>query len=472
MEQEIIHTEESAQEPKIIPFAPNESDNQKTKSRYNLFFRILAGFLAVLMIAQISLFNASSVTFFREKFAGTEYEAAADYIAQNDEYLNATRLQRMREYVRSIGIPNTYEDYSVCASVAIADENYADAITYLSMAVDLFDGPADERGSLMVKLGCLYGMNGNWVRAKRELASAVKLNPSDTSGWLMLAESALRTGDYELALDAMQTYGEMVPLDVSQLSAVAAMQMSLGRGADAVETCTTALGMEGCNEAEFLYSRAQGYLLMGDMEKAGEDIQALRELNSDEVDVRVLEAIDMDARGDYSGALEKYTAILQNQPENLTIYEQAIQCAYLSEDYTSMVSLGTKALKLPMDEAASANLKKWVGVAQLELGEYETAHSLLSQYLQVDEGAGEIHYLRALCSMALMDFDSAVEDFTLAAQTEGLTDECLYNRALCYIETGKAEEAAADFEEILLRNQNPEVVELTMQLLGIEPDSE
>lgn len=468
MEQEILQPEAGEQTAKIIAFAPKEPENPKPKSRYNLFFRILAGFLAVLMVAQVSLFNASSVTFFRDKFAGTEYETAAEYLAENDDYLNASRLQRMRDYIRSIGTPSTYEDYSVCASVAIADEKYDDAISYLTSAIGMFNGPAEERGGLMVKLGCLYGMTGNWAQAKRELEGAVKLNTMDASGWLMLAESSLRTGEYARALDAMQTYSEMVPLDVTQLTAVAAMQLSLGRGADAVETCTAALDMEGCNRAEVLYSRAQGYLLQGDLEKANEDIQAIQELDTDAVDVRVLEAVSLDAAKDYAGALEKYTAVLKDQPENLAIYEQAIQCAYLAEDYAAMVTLGSEALELPVEEASAATLKKWVGIAQLELGEYETALNLLTDYLAVDDGAGEVHYLRALCSMALMDFESAVADFTAAAQTEGLTDECLYNRALCYIETGNAKKATADFEEILVRNQNPEVVRLTMELLDIK----
>lgn len=439
------------------------------RSRHPVAVRVIALVLAVLLLLEVGLFNASTVRFLRERYVESDYEDLADYLVQDDEYMSMTRLERMRAILANMLAPETYDDYEMAASIAVANEDYAKASEYLAGCIRLFEG--DEKGlaELHVKLGCVYGLRDHWTMASSSFERAAEIDAENANAWLLLSESQLRLGDYEQALEAVLTYQSLAPLNASQYVAVAGMQLQLGRNEDAVESCTAALALDDCNRAETCYTRAQARYLLGDAAAAAADAEEALAAGESSMECRVLLAMCYDELGDYAASLPIYQGLLADGMTDESMYEQAVQTAYLLEDYETMISLAQEALRQPGDAAERVELYKWLGAAYIELQDYPAAEENLSIYFERAEGGGELYYLRGLARLAQENYPGAEADFTVTLEkAEGLIDESLYNRGLCRLWLEDAEGAAADFQLILDRGANPEIVEMVKQLLELE----
>ena len=446
----------------------NEETNEQVKSRRPLWIRGIALFVALLLLLEVGIFNASTVRFLREDYAGSDYESMADYLYENDGYLTADRLRRMRAVLRLLGTPDTFDEYYLAASVAIADENYSEAARHTEKCVELYEGSDRRLAELYVRLGCLYGLEDDWRSAGEAFSEAYSLDRENSSAILMLVESYLRQGEYVQALEAMETYGQAEPLSAAQLNAVATMQLSLGKTQEAIESCTAALDMEDADRAELLYLRAQAYLSLGETAKALADAQAYAEAGGSEDEAATMQAIVLEDAEDYAGALQVYLQMIERGEAAPGIYELAIERAYLIGDYETMLTLCEQVRQLELSDEVALPFIKWSGVARLELGAYDEALKDIAAYLEKVPENPEILYLRGLAYMGTEHYRSAIGDFTAAMASEELMDKCLYNRALCWLLRDNSEKATADFSTILERNADPEAVAMTRALLGLD----
>ena len=441
----------------------------KPKSSWPLPVRIIAALLAVLLVGELVLSNMANVKFNASKYANTEYSDAAEYLEENDEYLSATKLARMRAVVRTLQTPQNYEQYSLFASVAIADGEYAQAVEYINKCIELYEGGDDrELSELYIKCGCLWALQSDWDMAAEELEKGLELDPSNADGQLMIAEVYLRTEKYDKALEYMELYEKENSLDASQYIAIATMQFSLGRYSEAVNSCSLALEQESCDKASALYLRAQCYYMLEDYDKAQSDCEGCCEEGGDELEAKLLGAMCCENRGDTRGALDFYLDMIDAGLQDQSLYERAVSCAYTLDDYESMASVSASALeKLELEESSVLDFKKWLGIAQLELENYADAEKNLSAYLAADDSLKELFYLRGLCRLSIEDYKGAEEDFTEAMSQEDIQDESQYNRAICRLQLEDSKGAAADFEEILNRGKDPEVIAMVYDLLGL-----
>ena len=447
----------------------DEKPTAKPKSTWPLYVRIIAALLVILLIGELALSNMASVKFNASKYADTEYSEAAEYLEENDEYISSTKLERMRAVVRTLQTPKTYEQYFLFASVAIADGDYAKAVEYLKKCIELYEGEDDkELSELYIKCGCLWALQGDWDMAAEELKKGLELDPSNADGQLMIAEVYLRTENYEKALEYMELYEKENPLDASQYIAVATMQFSLGRYAEAVNSCDLAMEQENCDKASVLYLRAQCYYMMEEYDKAQSDSERCYDEGGDELETKLLGAMCCENRGDLRGALDCYRSMIDAGLQDQSLYERAVSCAYSLDDYESMASVSASALeKLELDENSALDFKKWLGIAQLELENYADAEKNLSAYIDADDSVKELFYLRGLCRLSIEDYAGAEKDFTESMTQEDIQDESQYNRAVCRLQLEDSKGAAADFEEILTRNKDPQVIAMVYDLLGL-----
>ena len=446
----------------------NEERNEAVKSRRPLLIRCIALFLAILMILEVGVFNASSVRFLREHYEKSDYETVANYLFENDEYLTADRLQRMRQVLRMVGTLDSFDDYYLASSVAIADENYTLATSCAEKCVELYEGNDGRLAELYVRLGCLYGLEDDWAAAGEAFSKARALDADNSSTILMLAESYLRRGDYAQALEAMESYGQREPLNAAQLNAVATMQLSLGMTQEAIDSCTQALSMAGADREDLLYLRAQAYLALGETAKALADVQAYAEAGGDADEAATMQAIAYEDLEDYAGALQAYLRMIEKGDASPGIYELAVERAYLIGDYGTMLALCEQVGQFELSDEVRLPFIKWTGVALLESERYAEAREMLTAYLEQEETNPEMLYLRGLAYMGEEHYRSAIADFNAAMVSEDLTDKCLYNRALCWLLRENSEKATEDFSAILERNADPEAVAMTRSLLGLD----
>ena len=435
-----------------------------------LWVRLLSIFLAVLLFAQAGLISAAQLHFSAKNYAGSENEKAAELVAQDDAYLNAPLLERMRTIVSLLKKPETYDEYSMFASVAVADEEYDKAEDYLRECIRLFpesEGNKGELSDLYLKTGCVCGLDGNWQRAVGYLKKATAKNPRSEDAWLMLSESYLRCEEYESALDAMNSFSRLRVPDTDQLTAMATMELVLERLDDCIRDCGELLTLEDADRAAVFTLRSQAYLLAGENEKAIADAEEGLEAGGDETELLSIKANALEVQEHYEEALKIYDRLIHEENTDLELIRHAIPCAYMLNDYDAMYRYSKLALEQELGTEEILEFKKWLGISQLEKGEYEEAAANLSAYMEFDDQVGELFYLRGVCYMAYGNYTAAVEDFTAAINLETLVDECLYNRGLCNTALGKGAAAEWDFNTIIKRSVNPELMAAAKEMTTI-----
>jgi len=448
----------------------NEKDNNPGKSLWPRRIRIIALVLALLLAGELVASNAVSLRFSSGQYAGTDYEEAADYIEQNDDYLNAGTLQRMRAVTELLGKPETYDQFSLFASVAIADQDYAKAVEYLNSAIPLFTGADKDLAVLYIKVGCLEALQNKWRDASESLKKGIALDPENPSGHLMLCESFLNLGDYEKALDELTAYSSMTRLSDEELDALIQLQLNLEKYDEALETCTLAEIDGGYSPSAIDLYRAQIFFMQEDYEAARLSAEKSRDAGSDTTAADLLIALCYENLENYPDALRVYLELIDGGAADLTVYQQAAQDAYLTGDFSTAVRISEDALSRFEESPDTLDFNKWIGLSCFETGDYEKAEKNLTAMLDSGEALPELNYLRGICEMAKEEYEAGILDFTAALNSEELRDEALYNRALCLLQTEKADEAAADFQEIIDRNHDPEILALVCELLNISEE--
>ena len=446
------------------------NENAPKKPLFSKKIRVIALILAVLLVGEIILSNTVAVNFSSQKYADSEYEQPAEYIEQNDEYLTAGTLSRMRAVVSLLGEPKTYDQFSLFASVAIADEEYAKATDYLLQAVELY--PGDDKGlaAVYIKIGCLRALDEKWKDAASLFEKAIALDETNPSAHLMQCETYLKLGDHEKALSALETYASLTEPSAEEFDALIQLQIEQGKLNDALAACDRAEKNGPPEGTNITLYRAQLLYLQGDTEKALAEAERCRQEGADPVRACALIALCSEETGDYQKAVSACQELIDEGTADLAIYQQAAQDAYLLSDYPAVIRFSEEALQKFGDSADTLVFKKWLGIAYFQTNEPEKAEKNLTAMIESGDPMPELNYLRGICEMGSEKYEEAIADFTASLSSEELMDDALYNRALCYIRLDDTDSAALDFQEVIDRNKAPETIGLICDLLGITPE--
>lgn len=446
----------------------NENKNSAKKSFFPKKVRIIALILAVLIIGELIFSQSVAVSFSSKKYADSPYEQAAEYIEENDSYLTANRLARMRAAVSTLGEPKTYDDFSQLASAAIADEDYAKAADYLLKAVDVCSD-AGELPSVYLKIGCLMALDGKWDSAISYFDQSIALDDQNPDAHLMLTEAYLNAGEYEKALTALETYSSFKTLSQKEFDALIQLKINLGKYEDALASCDEAEKDGILEDADIALYRAQVFYMQEDWPKSLEQSQKCLRLGGDSLKAYSLIALCSEQAGDYETALNACLEIIDKDQADLAVYQQAAQDAYLLSDHDTVLRIGENALNKFGENDDTLIFKKWLGLSYFETNDLKNAETNLSAVIDSGETEPELYYLRGICEMGSEKYEEAVRDFTQSLSSAELTDEALYNRGLCYIRLGDTDAAAVDFQTVIDRDSDEELIAAICELLGINP---
>ena len=447
----------------------NENENTVKKSYIPKSARIIALILAVLLVGEIILSNSAAVSFSSQKYDDSEYQQAAEYIEQNDSYLTASKLARMRAVASMLGTPKTYDQFSLFASVAIADEDYAAAADYLLKAIEVCENE-NEIPTIYIKIGCLMALDGNWEASAEYFNQAIELDGSNPDARLMLTEAYLNAGDYESALSSLEAYALLKELSSEEFDALIQLKINLGKYDEALASCGEAEQAGSLTEADAALYRAQVYYMKGDYPNALEHAEKCRNAGGDTVKTDSIIILCSEEAGDYETSLKACLELIDKDLAEFSIYQQGVQDAYTVADYDAVIRIGEKALEKFAENDDISVIRKWLGLSYFEKNDLTNAEINLGAVIDGGESAPELYYLRGICRMGSEKYREAVSDFTSSLASEELTDEALYNRGLCYIQLGDNEAASIDFQEIIDRDSDDDVIALICELLEISPE--
>lgn len=445
-----------------------ESGAAKPEKKTGLkpWVRALALFLAVILVANIVLSAFTRVRFSSEDYTGTSQQSAAEYLESTDSYINSDFLRRNYQLLRQLGENATYSDFYSAASYAISGNNYVQAVEYLEKCTELFSGTDFDKAELYLKLGSVYCMVNRWNDARSAFNEARRANPDEPSVWLLSAEANLQLGSYASALKCMEHYETMETPTPDQYLVVAAMQMETGRYEDAIATATATLEMDGCNRLELLRVRTQANLLLGNMQAANEDAAIIAEEGEDIPELKAIRALYSETMGDYADALRLYREIIDAGNKDATVFEEAIQCAYIAEDYEAMVDISRSGLNLETEgDAVNATFLRWLGIALLLTDAYEESLEPFNEYLALNPEDAETAYFCGLGYMGAEDYDGAIKLFTDCIEAGVMKEESLYNRALCHMMNGWFSQAAKDLNQLIGITESEEMKAAAKELL-------
>ena len=116
------------------------SERAEVKKR-GILFRATAALLVAAMISGILVYQQTGVIINPEPMQNKAVRLAAKQLLADNDYANASRLERMSEYTRNLlSGRKSSGDYRRAAQIEIARENYQEAITLTSRAIEGFSG--------------------------------------------------------------------------------------------------------------------------------------------------------------------------------------------------------------------------------------------------------------------------------------------------------------------------------------------
>ncbi len=146
--------------------------------------------------------------------------------------------------------------------------------------------------------------------------------------------------------------------------------------------------------------------------------------------------------GDYSGALQHFSAYLQTNPRSWHAMHYLGSLHETLGLWNEAIHWYSEALKVNPADAIAVNNRGNIRMEQL--GEHEKAFKDFSTALIADPGLMTARYNRALAAMYLLQYDQAISDLNACIQQGFMTDTAHGLRGVCLAAAGQYEEATQD----------------------------
>lgn len=425
------------------------TQTQQTHGGKYIFMRIAAGFMAVLMAGMTYLSIIAQVKLTESSYRATSLEDIAQYVIDNHEYLTKDTGGRMIDALRNLlgGEPDTYEEYILAASIAIADEDYTTAVDYLQRCID--DTTDDTlRSELYLKEACLYALLGNNASAEICFNETIRLTPLNDEAYLLRAQVRMQAGQYGSALDDLMYYRQRRGDSVSLSAVLAPLYENMQRYDEAVEQYTYLLETGGSDytRQQLLSSRAGCYLMNGQYDEAIADCEAgMKEEGDGTVHLQAMAGVALLSVGRFQEAVDAFhEAIAGGYEDPVLLYTQSIPCSYTLGDSETVIADGEKALALGCSDASVMGL---LAAAYFDAERYADAKTAFDKYLSQDDSLENAYFYRGVCSMVAEDFTAAYSDFSSSIARGESVQSSYYNRGLCGLQTQRLDGAVADLKK-------------------------
>lgn len=463
---------------------PTQQANQK--SRGKLWNRILAGCMALLLIASMAMGWAVQIRFVQMEYLGTVLEHAAAITQENTGYLSESSLKRAWNILRyAVGKPKSFDDYEMYASLAIARKEYGEAIQYMQGCIDLYSGESRwEHGILYLRLGSLYALTEDSRSAIASFDKALELAPGMADAYLLRAQMYAVLNDMDRAVADIRRYDELAGDDPAIRVSIGTLYESAGEYENAVACYTAGLEQGASVDPELLASRARCNLLLGNMASAKKDLERFfAEGGTDSTGERnaMLGTCCMEAE-EYERAVRSFhNALTAGYSQKALLYCQCVLCAYITGDYDTVITDGEKALKAMKETVdpqstlpesgieglmSEGELHQWIGLAKMAKEDFAGAREQFLAIEELGEAPEGVLYYLGLCSASLGDNEEAVAYYSQSIERDELTSLCYYNRGVSYLQMEKMEEGLNDLIAVVQRNDDADATAAAEQLLG------
>lgn len=324
-------------------------------------FRAIAMVLAVVMVGSIALNAAASVAIRRGIDSEAVDEAAKNYLVDNTEYVNKTQFDRamdrlalLRGYrsvidevasVPTLELNTTLQggnsEFTVAygnAGVAIAAENYEEALAQIARCLELYESYEVEDETilvdLMLKKACLLVMLEQNDEAIAVLDETLVLVPTAADAYLVKAQIYADLEDMQGLVETLTAYLILNPDDEDVRAVLAQAQFASEDYAAANEQyAQLASGTDTANIAESEYLYGLSNIQLGNFARAEEYLTAAIAKNDAQDGIYYYRGVCRMYRGDYAGAVQDFTTSINlGSLPQLCYYTRGV-CGMMVESY-------------------------------------------------------------------------------------------------------------------------------------------
>ncbi len=452
--------------------APLTVMKNQRESTNTIWKRIMAGFLALVFILSMVLTVRAQIRFSGLNYVGRVSEYAARLTEDNTGYLSKSTLDRAWSILRTtVRRPQTYQDYELYASIAIAREDYETAIPYMRGCVDTYDGGDDaELAVLWLRLASLQVLREKYSDGIEALERALALDDTLAPAYFLRAELNYTLGDAEAAVADLDAYRSLENSDPVILASLGELYEATGDFAAAAECYTAGITNERTYSDDLLVKRARCRVQLGDMDKARTDLESYFTRGGADPDgeaAAMLAVCRMNVE-DYAGAYEMFhRAIADGYADPYLLYSQSLLCAYMAGDYAGAARDGERAITWAETRGEnSGELHFWVGLANLVSEDYSGASRHFERAAEQDGTQKDLNYYRGVSALAQEQPEEAIVFFTRSIELEESVTPSLYDRAICALSLGRWWEASEDLREVLQRGDDEDLCTKAQELLA------
>ena len=363
--------------------------------------------------------------------------------------------------------PKTFLDYEALANIAIAKEQYEEALPHLDQCIALCgEEDAQTLAALWVRKGSVLALLLRYDEAVEALDSALSFDPNTAQALMLRAQIFIDQEKLEQAAADMEAYLSLLPEDAQTWSALAQVYETLSQY-DRARSCYDRSFALDREDTVSLLNRARSGYLAGDYENALADYNLFLEENGDTGGVGYfLRGACLMQMFRYEEAISDMLAAIENgYPDEALCYEQLSVCAYVLERHEDALLYADKTLELSSDTTALDVLYQRKGVSQMALERYGGAVEDLTASIAINPELEGSFYYRGVCNLALDALDEAIDDFTGSIERGFLPQFCYYNRGVCYVRKIEYDKALDDMEMTMTVGDDPELLSVARDIL-------
>lgn len=449
-----------------------------------LWRRILAGIMAIILLAGMFLGYAAQIRFGQMQFVGTVLEHAAAVTADSTDYLSESTLKRAWKILRyAVGKPRTYDEYEMYASLAIAREDYTGAIPYMQGCIDQYPGESGRAlAVLYMRQGSLYALSDDAEGAVACFDKAIETDPQLADAYLLRAQMYSLMGRQENMAADIRSYDALAGGNSAIRASIGSLYESAGDYENAVKCYTLGLEQSGGTDPELLAARGRCRVLTQDLKAARQDfIDFFANGGKDPTgEYHLMLGLCQMEAGEYQQALNAFhNALNVGYAQQALVYSQCVLCAYILGDYETVITDGEKALEAltgpqqqePDTEAvveglmSPEELHHWMGLARMAGGDFRGAKEEFLMIGDFDKAPAGVLYYLGLCCASFGENEEAIKHYTQSIEKQQMVSLCLYNRGVSYLQLKKLEEGLTDLVTVLQRNDDADATAAAAVLL-------
>lgn len=395
--------------------------------------RAVAAFLAVAMTASIVLLNAAQV-----KLGGDDASASTGVLSETTDYVQKSAVSRAGDVLSSLVTnPQTLEQYYRNASVQIGEAKYTEALASIEKCISLASKDdwtlLDE---LWLKRGALETLTGAYDEAMDSFTH-ITLGAYRGEQLLIKAQIFNEQDNTRAACGMLHEYVRLYPDDLETRMTLAASYVQITEYDAALEQYDAVIAAGGDTDGTAYMQRATARMMAGKYEDSISDFLAAK-----------------------SAGYADPSACLA----------QCALASYLLQNYTGVLGYGARAIELGSENFTYETLYYYMGLSQLNLGDYTAAAELLTKSIDQGITMDDAYYYRGACYMVNGSMAEAIADFTIVINrnTADFLTNSYFNRAVCEADQKEYDLAKSDLETVLrLEPENSELYKSAQAMLDL-----